>query len=478
MTEPIVNSNDQLRVQMTNPSLEVDPAQNPLVGALLASTISISTTPSNTGAIEFGTPKLSPPSTETFAMKMLLQYSQIITNLLDNWNTQLHQQADVQREDQKQSDITKNEIKHQQQSKDVATENIAKKTGQKIGVLDSSQLVDPHKEKILTGRGREAHDPSLMINAWQSGIASVFALYSQDFQNSMGIDSSKKVDGISASQHVSSVAGANAADLDRFQPSSAMTSALVIATGFLGSFKTSEVSGAVQVDNKVLQDAWSQMAAPHNPNDAATQVAGWVSALWGVGLTYFTAAEEVGKMESGNKNTPKDLEFAVKYAENLIAGLASGQFMAHIRAIVITNTQPGEKLDHQKIERLCNMGKVVLLTVALAQIMKLELSSEFKGKVFQGHISGDDVIAMLRGELDFTKNDPQGLAGIKGKLIAQINNVLDQMPPKEREELMGNMRAYFNTNPSVEKLSDVNRVVGEVFNAENIDENQFKQTPA
>ncbi len=60
------------------------------------------------------------------------------------------------------------------------------------------------------------------------------------------------------------------------------------------------------------------MIIGHQPNDPVTQLAGWVSALWGVGLIYFTATQGVQQVESTKGDPLKDLEFAVKYAQNLL----------------------------------------------------------------------------------------------------------------------------------------------------------------
>ncbi len=52
----------------------------------------------------------------------------------------------------------------------------------------------------------------------------------------------------------------------------------------------------------------------------------------------------------------------------------------------------------------------------------------------------------------------------------QFNILLGQLPEDTRLALMERFRGYFNKNPAVEKLSDVNRVMKDMFTSPHIEE--------
>lgn len=446
MVDPIIKADDPLEVPASEEELLLDPSYNPMLTAMLVSNLSLSSATVDPSHVDSAIPKL--PTGDEAYRKMQLAWSKIMTSILDGWSENNREIEERRKEDQKKADRNHDQIK----SEKAAKNKLAKTLDRNAGTIDP-----------LTTR-----------DIWQNGMASLFALYANEAEKAKGVDPTSS-SGPSAIAAPSGTGSTYAGDLGGVQPSSTMTSALMIGAGFLGSFKTAEVSGAAQVDNKVLQDAWNQMAVGRNPNDPITQMAGWVSALWGIGLTYFTAAQQVGEIAASNKEPPKDLEFAVKYAENLIASLAKPEFMAQMQAIAVASTKSSEKVDPQQMERLGNLGKIILLTVALAQIMKLELGASFKDGVYEGHLTGEEVVAMLKGEINFQSNDPQGLAPIKARLVMQINILMDQLPAETRAALLGNMLTYFNTNPSVEKMSNINSVVGSVFSANDMGEKHLQQ---
>ncbi len=450
MTDPVANSGGSSKVSQTDSDLYLDPSYNPLLAAMLASDISVSLAQANIGVVESGVPRLELPSGGDFYLKMQLEYGKIISSMLDSWSENNAKIEELRKEDNKKADRENDSLAREKSAK----KRLDKQMDRNVGIAD----------------------PITTRDIWHNGMIALFSLYRDEAQKAQGVESVASASTPSVSAPAAS-GNPYAGDLGGVHPSSAMTSALIIAAGFVGTFKTAETSGSVQLDNKVLQDAWNQIAVGHNQNDPTTQVAGWVSALWGIGLTYFTAAQEVGEIASSNKDAPKDLEFAVKYAENLIAGLATPAFNAQMRAIVVSNLGATEQADPQHTEQLSHMAKIVLLTVALGQIMKLEVGASYKDKTYQGHLTGDEVVAMLKGEIDFAKNDPQGLATIKAQLVAQINVLLGQVPESTRNALMANIKAYFNTNPSVEKMSDINTVVGAVFSANDMGEKHLGQNP-
>lgn len=456
MTSPIESTGNGSKIKSTDlESVEEALVANSMLASLLAGNISVSTAQSTDHPLDFDLPRLETPASTIVRNDFQLQYGKIISMVLDAWAADLKENAELQRQKQKELDVV-----HDQKVKDEISNEKVKE-----------DLHVTLKSKVMEGD-----------DVWKAGMTSILALYAHDIQRSSSAATSDpathSVGAVGSATGVGGTPNVMTGHLQGFHPSSALTSALIIAAGFVGTFKTSEAPGAAQVDSKVLQDAWNQMAASHNPGDPATQVAGWVSALWGIGLTYFTAAQQVGKMDPTSKEPVKDLVFAVKFAENLMAGLASGQFLAHINAIVVSNTKPGEKVNEQRMHQLSNTAKIVLLTVALAQIMKLELGASFKDKTYEGHLTGDSVLAMLQGKINFQSNDPHGLAVIKAKLIVQINNLLAQIPDSDRAALMANMKIYFDKNPSVEKLSDVNNVVGNIFSPGNLEEQHLQQNSA
>lgn len=444
-SESVSNFIDPKRISSSSSDIPIVPLQNPLLTSILSEDIATSSAVAHLGPLESGIPRLTPPNSSYFPAQVTLKYSEIVSSVLDLWEKNIQEVAIIHKADQKRVDRQRRELK-----------------------------IEYAKNELLEIALRKSSEKDLSISAWQNGLAALFALYGAPAHHEKSAEAASKT----SSQAVSSVAATGIPAPEKNMPpelySSAIASTLMIGAG-ISATAHSPIVGLV--DDKLLQNAWSQIAAPHQANTPVTQSAGWLSALWGIGLTYFTAAQEVGEIEKGNKEPLQDLEFAVKYAENLLKGLRSEQFRAQMRAIILANVRPGEKIDLKDIERLTHTGKIILLTVALAQIMKLELSSSFKEKLYEGHITGDEVIAMLEGKINFQTNDPHRLAPVKAKLIVQINNLKAQISEAEWNRLIRNMKSYFDTNPSVEKLSSVNKTLGNFFAHHNMEERHLEQNP-
>lgn len=331
---------------------------------------------------------------------------------------------------------------------------MAQRWSEEIEIQKELRAEHVKKEEKIEKAIRKQREESVSHEAWHNALAAVLGLYGDP------------------SNHPAAASG----QVGKIELSSAVASSIIIGAGLIGGFEPGNKTPST-ADHLVVQEMWARVAVGHKPADMVTQAAGWVSALWGVGVSYFSAVEQMSDFEGLTRSPMKDLDFAVNYAQNLLKALNTPDFSNQIRVVVLANLPGTEAINSKDIEKLSRMGKIILLTLALALIMKLELGTSFKEKVYEGHITGEEVLGMLSGELDFQTQDPHGLALVKARLVVQINMLLGQLPQAAKEELLGNLKAYLSTNPPLENLTNANHAVRKIFGANRLGASHLEQNP-
>lgn len=109
---------------------------------------------------------------------------------------------------------------------------------------------------------------------------------------------------------------------------------------------------------------------------------------------------------------------------------------------------------------LLTKAKLAQLSVALALILKLE----------EGVVGDASFKAVVKGEVDLSKNDPYHTGSTKRMLRDEINKLIGDLEPKEREEVLYNLLAYMSEDHSVEKMLDQQSLFYEVLRSRNPDE--------
>ncbi|MGZ6298627.1 MAG: hypothetical protein ACXWM2_04495, partial [Parachlamydiaceae bacterium] len=225
-------------------------------------------------------------------------------------------------------------------------------------------------------------------------------------------------------------------------------------------------------ESRAIQEVWGAVSG--NAQDVATLVAGWVSALWGIGLVYQMSAEKIAT-QPGDKPKPYDMNFAKTYAEKMLAMVDSPSFNFTLQAMLYTAVEktPVAEGTTPDFNTLIAKAKLALLALALALVGKLEVGS----RADAGWINEIEFDALLDGKTDFAANDPLETASLKRALIAKINVLLLSLDPSERADIRLALRSYMSGNPSVESLLDQQTAIALALNPPTVDEEWSGITP-
>lgn len=165
-------------------------------------------------------------------------------------------------------------------------------------------------------------------------------------------------------------------------------------------------------------------------------------------VIYNTVVQNVSAAEKSAP--PKDLDFAKKYAQQMLNLIGSPQFENFLKALIISQTAKGEPLSDKRLNQLMAAVKTVLLATALAMVYIAEA-----GKMTS--IEFNQMLEKARkGDMPFPEGD------VRNALLAKINDNLDQMSPQDRETILAGLAEFFDGNPSVELLSNPTKVFGRI----------------
>lgn len=243
-------------------------------------------------------------------------------------------------------------------------------------------------------------------------------------------------------------------------PEHFLAASLIIGAGVIAlSQTTASVNGNLNVETKLIQDTWSSVF-PMQEQVNAVLLASWFSAMWGT-LTYQVSLQNVDKYTSAEGKGAKkyDVDFAKTYALALIGMLNTPQFNRIMVEVIIKSQEAAPADKRQDVALLLLQGKIVLLSVALAMVSKLDVA----GKDNEGWFNEVEFEGMLRGTTKLDHLDINSSAGVKARLIAEINAAAAQLPPGEAEALFENLKAYLRSNPSVEKMLDQQQLFRDVL---------------
>jgi hypothetical protein len=305
-----------------------------------------------------------------------------------------------------------------------------------------------------------------------SAIGAVDAALKADASN-QAVSSNAATSGISGKAALEAQRGTeNAGIIPSGSPSFGVQSLVALASEVVLFQNTSLIANAAATngmhpETKVVQDAWSAISA--QASDPATLVAGWVSAMWGIGLIYQMSADKVATQTADKpKDKVQDMNFAKTYAAKVLAMVDNPKFASTMQAMMMTTVERTPEMDasNPNFNTLLTKAKLTLLSLALALMGKLEVGSHAD----KGWINEMEFDGLLDGKTDLTKNDLFETAGLKRALIDKINVLLASLDPSERADVRASLRAYMSNNPSVESLLDQQTAIALATNPPTLDD--------
>lgn len=408
------------------------------VSSFMLDTLSASSTERSNNMADPMNPRLQQPRYGDIAMQFQLGMAQIVCDMLTKWNKSLQDESERIKEEI-------NSPKYQAWQQIHSPSQIAKedaKSGRDLAV--PSKNASGQQAAITTGAADEKDRYSGLLDRYSliAGMSNLVATTAQAIQatTSSLSNSGDNAVGISKSP--------TAPDLSGYSQPTAMVSALAIGAGFVSNFVPNTASSS-QVEVKPIQDAWS---LTNTGNDAVTQTGGWFSAMWSIGLIYQLSAQNIAELGAGYQKGPhRDLEFAKGYAQNLLNSLDGNAFNINMLALLTPMIEKSpEGKARQNPELLAVKGKVILLAMALALVLKLELAS----KNPDAQIDESFFAAMLGGGVDFSRNDEFQTGELKRQLVFYFRYNLELLPESERAKIVEGILSYIGAQPKIEDLLD------------------------
>jgi len=211
-----------------------------------------------------------------------------------------------------------------------------------------------------------------------------------------------------------------------------MAAAFVIAMSFMGSYmNVVDTVSTGMVGVNPIQDAATSLSQVLPPNLIESTIL--TVNLFAVGLIYYAQAETIAGLKPGDQ--PKDLNFARNYAEAVLNKVNSNQINQFLMAVLVHHLENGQPITPQRMEQLVNFAKLIMLSVALALLYKVET----------GWLTGQDFAGMI-------KENPYKEGSVEYRVIESIREYLGQLPSAESAKMLEALMAFFDRNPSVDDM--------------------------
>lgn len=423
--------NNESSIASDSSQKKIDPAQQAYLYADIAGTnltffnssLSQSDQLTSIEPLAANSPKLKPPGWACCVLEMENQMSKISLMVLNAWGKSI----------EAISDEIKNELNSPEYQ---AIQDIKARVAS--GQMSSNLPGTTEQEKYLA---------EVAIADRYAWLQAMGALFTSMIDASKNEPKTSKVEGVAETEGTQiNPAPLAVQSLFIIVPDAMLFQNIALVTG-----ASTAVANNMHIESKVIQQAW-QAVTPDREDKLAKKI-GLFTAICGIGLIYQLSAEKIwiyGSQDNG-KQVTRDLAFARTYAERVLGSLSMPQFMISLQAAVANETAQSQSPLGNKLGLLVSKSKLVLLSLALALLTKLELKSSAKD---EGWINELDFAGLISGKTDLTLDDVHGTASLKRALIDEIQVILAGLEPNDRDEVLYNLLGYMSRNPSVEELLD------------------------
>ena len=213
---------------------------------------------------------------------------------------------------------------------------------------------------------------------------------------------------------------------------SVMAISLLAGQGIVpGTAAVVDVVSSPMVHTKPIVDSAqiSQAVLPPNLADASAMVINLF-------LPSMMFASALGAAPAEGKSDKQlDLEFARKYASNILAKVNSNEINQFLSAMIVHQFEEGEPISREQLAQTTNITKLVMLAVAFALFYKVE-TKWLTGQEFA----------------DFIKNNPYKQGDVEYSLIETIKKYLGLISAGDRAAVLEGIMAYCDRNPALEEL--------------------------
>ncbi len=446
---------DPNTVTITPPGAVVNPFQNSSIGT--------STQESHKVGTEANSPHLSMPTVSSFILSAQAQTAAISLAALKAWGKSIEEQ----------SEMIKNELK---------SPRYLNMQAEKSRVANASS----DGQVVTTNANNTIESTEVDLSQRQRWLQALGALVTVAIQLAEGASAESKsnpaITGIESKNSAAvpgfiPISGENSNAGSQSIASKILTSGASLAAAevifFQAPVTSVTQSNGLHKEFKAFNEAWAGLNTSLAV-DPAAQTAGWFSAMWGIGLIYQLSANNLdsyGAHKPGDKPT-KDINFVKNYALETLNTIQTPAFNLGIQAMLIASTEKapkGEASSNAHLDTLMAKAKLVLLSLALALLAKLEVGS----RADEGWINELDFKGLINGETDLFET-----AGIKQHLINEINVLLAGLSSSEKDNIMYRLSSYMSTNPAIEEMLDQQEAFETVFNPPPIGDNRITENPS
>ena len=236
-----------------------------------------------------------------------------------------------------------------------------------------------------------------------------------------------------------------------------VSASFMIAASFFKDF-VSGVGSLVNTSFDAVNSIRGAFASYDNsiPGNMSAEL-GLIGAMFGVGATYQAQIDSIIEKAPAR---PKNADFARNYALKILQIVDNKSLDSFISTLIDKKIQGGAIITNPGKEQFTAMVKTVLLSVSLALLYKLGMSDNLGGTHW---IRGPEFVGMLEGNIPVRAGQPEA------QLIEQIKTQLQVLPggnaknPGLREKFSSSVIAYMDSNPDVDSLLDVGKVLEDVY---------------
>lgn len=221
---------------------------------------------------------------------------------------------------------------------------------------------------------------------------------------------------------------------------------IIGATMVAGAAPAAEVTGVESISTKSVDAVWAQFASVVPPNLQEASVL--VVNLFATGLIFQAAAGGLGKATEAGGNQPQEFDkaFAQKFAQGVLQQVAGNEIRYSMIALMAQRFDGSQPVSHERIQQLVVFAKLVLLSMAIAALYKVETK----------RITGREFADMVLGKMVPRSKEEK-------ELVKAFQDILNSLPNEEKMRILEVIIAYIDSDPDLEDLFDPTRVFKEVL---------------
>lgn len=225
-----------------------------------------------------------------------------------------------------------------------------------------------------------------------------------------------------------------------------MAASFIIGAAMIGgAAPVGGAPGVETVSTTSVDQIWAHLSPMVPPafQDASVIVIN----LFATGLIFQAAAAGLGNVAGAQKQPQEfDKSFAEKFAQGVLQQVSGNEIRYSMVAMMAQRFDGSQPVSHERIQQLVIFVKLVLLSMAIAALYKVETK----------RVTGREFADMVLGKMTPRSKEEK-------ELVKAFQDILNSLPSKEKMGILEVIIAYIDSDPELEDLFEPTRVFKEVL---------------